>query len=72
MATEKLIQNAINSYRITKIIIAQRISSVIHADTIAVLDDGIITGLGTHNELIENNSLYREIYDSQIDTGMET
>lgn len=49
----------------TKIIIAQRISSVRHADMIVVLDDGRIKGCGTHEELLENNRIYQEIYESQ-------
>lgn len=49
----------------TKIIIAQRISSVIDADKIVVMDNGVITGIGTHAELMENNEEYREIYYSQ-------
>ena len=49
----------------TKIIIAQRISSVRHADQIVVLDDGKIRGIGTHEELLAGNEIYREIYDSQ-------
>lgn len=49
----------------TKIIIAQRISSVQHADKIIVLDDGKINGIGTHDELIETNEIYREVYESQ-------
>ncbi len=49
----------------TKIIIAQRISSVIDADKIVVMDDGVITGIGTHSQLLENNTEYREIYYSQ-------
>lgn len=51
----------------TKIIIAQRISSVIEADMIIVMDEGKITGIGTHKELLENNSEYQEIYYSQMD-----
>ena len=51
----------------TKIIIAQRISSVIDADVIVVMNDGQITGIGTHGELLENNSEYSEIYYSQMD-----
>lgn len=51
----------------TKIIIAQRISSVMDADMIIVMDDGKITGIGTHSELIKNNEEYREIYSSQTD-----
>lgn len=51
----------------TKIIIAQRISSVIDADKIVVLDDGRITGIGTHEELLRSNREYQEIYYSQTD-----
>lgn len=51
--------------RMTKIIIAQRISSVRHADMIVVLDDGRIKGCGTHEELLESNRIYQEIYESQ-------
>lgn len=51
----------------TKIIIAQRISSVIDADKIAVLDDGRIVGIGTHEELMQNCKAYSEIYYSQMD-----
>ena len=50
----------------TKIIIAQRISSVRDADMIVVMDDGRITGVGTHAELMESNIEYQEIYSSQI------
>ncbi len=49
----------------TKIIIAQRISSVRHADKIVVLYDGKINGIGTHEQLLEKNEIYREIYESQ-------
>ncbi len=49
----------------TKIIIAQRISSVQHADKIIVLDDGKINGIGNHDELIKTNDIYREVYESQ-------
>lgn len=51
--------------RMTKIIIAQRISSVRHADKIVVLEDGRIQGIGTHEELLAGNKIYREIYESQ-------
>jgi len=50
----------------TKIIIAQRISSVKDADIIVVMDDGMITGIGTHDSLMESNTEYQEIYTSQI------
>lgn len=49
----------------TTIIIAQRISSVSDADKIIVLDDGRISGIGTHEQLIESNEIYREVYESQ-------
>ncbi len=49
----------------TKIIIAQRISSVQDSDQIIVLDDGSINGVGTHEELLKNNAIYREVYESQ-------
>ena len=49
----------------TTIIIAQRISSVSDADKIIVMDDGKINGIGTHEELIKNNAIYREVYESQ-------
>lgn len=51
----------------TKIIIAQRISSVKDADMIVVLNEGRISGIGTHDELLENNNDYSEIYYSQVD-----
>lgn len=51
--------------RMTKIIIAQRISSVRHADMIVVLDDGRIKGCGTHEELLKSSRIYQEIYESQ-------
>ena len=50
----------------TKIIIAQRISSVEDADMIIVLDDGHISGVGTHEELLKSNEIYKEVYTSQV------
>ena len=49
----------------TKLIIAQRITSVMDADRIIVLDDGHVVGLGTHEQLMESCSIYREVYESQ-------
>lgn len=53
----------------TKIIIAQRISSVQDADRILVLDDGHINGFDTHENLLKSNAIYREIYESQMQGG---
>ena len=53
----------------TKIIIAQRISSVQDADKIIVLDDGKIADIGNHQELMENSAIYREVYESQVKGG---
>lgn len=53
----------------TKIIIAQRISSVEDADMIIVMDDGKINGVGTHDRLLETNDIYREVYNSQVKGG---
>ncbi len=53
----------------TKLIIAQRISSVQDCDRIVVIDNGELTGVGTHEELLENNTIYREVYESQMKGG---
>jgi ATP-binding cassette subfamily B protein len=69
MATEARIRDAFKNSigDSTKIIIAQRINSVKDADEIIVLDEGRITGIGTHEYLLENNETYQEIYYSQMD-----
>ncbi len=56
---------------ITKIIISQRISSIQDAQRIIVLDDGKISGVGTHDELLKNNSIYQEVYETQVKGGAE-
>ena len=68
-ATEAQIRRAFREelHDCTKIIIAQRISSVMDADSIIVMNDGKITGIGTHSELLESNAEYSEIYYSQMD-----
>lgn len=53
----------------TKIIIAQRVSSIENADQIIVLDEGKIMGVGTSEELFATNEIYREVYESQIKGG---
>ena len=69
--TDKLIREAFKNEipDITKIIIAQRISSVKDADKIIVLDDGKITGIGIHEELIISNDIYKEVHNSQEEGG---
>ncbi len=57
---------------VTKIIIAQRISSVQSADRILVLDNGTVSDIGTHTELLERSEIYRDIYHSQLKEGGET
>ena len=68
-ATEAKIRHAFETELsgATKIIIAQRITSVMNADKIVVVNEGKITGIGTHSELLESNVEYREIYESQMD-----
>ena len=70
--TDALIRKAFNEEipNTTKLIIAQRISSVENADKIIVLDDGKIDGVGTHAELLESNEIYKEVYYSQQKGGM--
>ena len=53
----------------TTLIVAQRISTILHADQIIVLDDGKIAGVGTSEELLKTNDIYREVYESQVKGG---
>lgn len=67
-ATEARIQKALreNYKGITKIIIAQKITSVMHADKIVIINSGKVTAVGNHDYLLENSSEYQEIYNSQL------
>ena len=67
--TDKLIREAFKNElpHITKIIIGQRISSIKDSDKILVLEDGIITAAGTHDELLKTSKVYREVYESQTE-----
>ena len=69
--TDKLIRRALKEDlpHMTKIVIAQRISSIEEADQIIVLDNGQINGIGTHQELLKSNEIYREVYQSQTQKG---
>ena len=73
LKTEALFREALNQAcpNATKIMIAQRIASITHADRIAVLDDGVIAGIGTHEELLNSCPLYQDIYRSQLKGGEE-
>lgn len=66
--TDLALRNEINKNYLntTKVIIASRISSIMNADKIIVLENGVVTGLGTHEELLKNNEMYQSIYQIQL------
>ncbi|MCR5118794.1 MAG: ABC transporter ATP-binding protein/permease [Lachnospiraceae bacterium] len=72
-ATDAALRNAIKNldHIPTTFIVSQRTASIMHADQIIVLDDGAVAGMGTHEELLKNCEIYREIYDSQYKDGTE-
>jgi len=74
MRTEAHIQEALADQQPgqTRLIVAQRISTVLNADKILVLEDGMIAGEGTHDELLRSSPIYREIYESQMESGVMT
>ncbi len=69
-ATDEALRKSIKDlpYSPTVFIVSQRASSIMHADKIIVLDDGIMCGVGTHKELLETCEVYKEIYSSQFET----
>ena len=71
--TETHIQDAMKEYArdSTSFVVAQRISTVLHADKIVVVDQGKVVAQGTHSELMRSSRLYREIYDSQLGNGVK-
>jgi len=70
--TDKLIREAFRNEipNTTKIIIAQRVNSIMDCDKIIVMDNGKINGVGTHSELLKNNDIYRDVYTSQVKGGV--
>jgi ATP-binding cassette subfamily B protein len=70
VATEARIQTGLAGVTQTRLIVAQRISSVLGADKIVVLEDGRIVAEGTHGELLAASPIYQDIYESQLETGV--
>ena len=70
--TDRLIREAFKNEipETTKIIIAQRVNSIMDCDKIIVMDNGKINGIGTHKELLKNNEIYRDVYESQMSGGV--
>lgn len=68
--TERKIQEALAEVETTVIIVAQRISAVVNADQIIVLENGEMIAQGTHEELMESSEVYQEIYRSQVESGV--
>ena len=71
--TESKIQDALNEImqERTSFVVAQRISTVLNADKILVLEKGKVVAEGTHAELIDSSEIYKEIYDSQLGAGLD-
>ncbi len=69
VALEELIQDGISAPRSTRFVVAQRLSTVLNADKIIVLDDGVVAAQGTHNQLLVSSPIYQEIYQSQLGNG---
>ena len=71
--TETKIQDALEGqqYRHTSLVVAQRISTVLKADKIIVIDEGRVVAEGTHRELMRSSPIYQEIYDSQLGNGFK-
>ena len=69
--TDRLIRKGLKEDlpEMTKIVIAQRISSIEDADQIIVMDNGMINAIGTHEELLKSNEIYREVYQTQNRVG---
>lgn len=65
-ATDAKLRKAISALGGTTLVVSQRVSSVMHADKIVVLDDGAVAGVGTHGELLSSCDVYREIYETQF------
>ena len=70
-ATDAKIRKSFKEYlpEVTKLIIAQRVSSVMDADRIIVMEEGKVVGFGTHDELMKSNEIYKEIYETQTSGG---